>query len=59
MFTSDGKHDTDIECWVKAEDRMIGALHPAVSRQNISVRLAVRNGVLMPIKMYGSENSMW
>ncbi|GBP33317.1 hypothetical protein EVAR_30905_1 [Eumeta japonica] len=55
LFAYDGKHNTDIE------RRVNGALLAIMNSKSDSreARLAVHNGVLNPIYMYGSESWMW
>ncbi|GBP50611.1 hypothetical protein EVAR_28801_1 [Eumeta japonica] len=62
LFTNDGKHDRDIERRVKAGNKMNRALLAIMNGKSVSQQthgLAIHNGVLISMFMYGSESWKW
>ena len=61
MFTRDGKIDADVERRVNGGNKVNGGIHEVVTNQSMfeKARMAVQNGELVPILMYGCQCWVW
>ncbi|GBO99699.1 hypothetical protein EVAR_795_1 [Eumeta japonica] len=61
LYTTDGKHDTDIERRVNAGIKKNGALLAIMNSKSVSrnARLTLHNDGLISTLMYGNESWLW